>query len=151
MSKYGAGKFVQESYNKNNSLGIKILTKYLIKKGFINITSEENYSHDVVAEKNGKKYYFEVEMKNGYPFSSKETFRFPTVSFLGRKKKMHDKEQFKYVIICGETSWGIGCDSSIIFNDKYIEELDINTSDRHGRDLFYRVPKDECSFFDLNI
>jgi len=51
MSKYGAGKFVQESYNKNNSLGIKILTKYLIKKGFINITSEENYSHDVVAEK----------------------------------------------------------------------------------------------------
>lgn len=59
--------------------------------------------------------------------------------------------KFKYVIICKETGWGVGCDSDIIFNENYIEKLYINTIHRQGDDLFYRVPKDKCSFFNLMI
>jgi hypothetical protein len=41
------------------------------------------------------------EVKHKYPFTdATESFKFDTVSFLGRKKKYGD---FWYVIVCGET------------------------------------------------
>jgi hypothetical protein len=148
---YGAGKFSQESYDKNDELAKEIFIKYIttIKEHKI-INSEENYDHDVITEKDGKTFYFELEMKRNYPWTSRDDFKFDSVSFLGRKLRLHNKHKFKYIIICAETLCAVGCDSNIIYNDNYKQNININKYDRKGFDTLYRVPSDLCKFFNLN-
>lgn len=140
-------KFVQQSYDENDLVAKNALIKVLTKHGWTIISAEENYDHDVIAEKNGEVKYFEVEMKSQYKFTSDGTFPFPTVSFLGRKKRLHDKHPFLYVIISKQTGWAVCCESSVIFQDQYIEKVKINTRDRQGIDTMYRVPKGLCRHF----
>lgn len=121
----------------------------MVKRGYTVIKEVEDYKHDLVLSKNGKTFYFELEVKHNYPFTNRDSFRFPTVSFLGRKKKLHDFKKFNYVIICRETKWAITCESEHIYKDEYTEVLDINTSHRQGTDEFYRVPKEFCNFFKI--
>lgn len=148
--KYGARKFNQKSYNENDEEAKKIFKNYIIKKGHKIINDKENFYHDIVTEKNGKLFYFEVEIKRNYSFTVRESFKFPTVSFLGRKERLHKIHEYKYIIICKETNWAVGCDSKDIFKEEYVEFRHINTSDRKGLDKLYRVPRDICKFFDLN-
>lgn len=146
---YSARKFNKNSYDKYDNFAKEILMKYLKKIGYEILSSVENYEHDIVAKYNDNIYYFEVETKIKYPFKTKNTYAFDTVSFLGRKKRLHEIHKFKYIIICFETLWGIGCESDIIYNDDYIEKLYIEK--RNGNDELYRVPIEKCSFFNLNI
>lgn len=146
---YGARKFSKESYNNNDNFAKELFIKFIIQKGHTIINSEENYEHDIITEKDGKTYYFEVEVKHNYPFTDKKSFKFSTVSFLGRKLRLHKIQPFKYVIICAETLYAVACESKLIYKDDYIEELDINKYERKGKDAFYRVPKDDCVFFNI--
>jgi hypothetical protein len=150
-TEYGARKFNQGSYNHSDKYAKDLFINYITKKGHTIINKKENYDHDVITKKDNIIYYFELETKSKYPFTTIETFKFNSVSFLGRKKRLHLKNKFHYIIICRETEWAITCNSEDIFKTEYIENLNINTPNRKGKDQMYRVPKDKCKFFNINI
>ena len=143
-------KFVPESYLEADQLGKDLLVNYLKGRGYEIIDTTESYDHDIIASLNGEKVYFEVELKYSpkYAFTKKGTFPFSSVSFLGRKKRLHDKHPFHYVII-SSTGWAVSCHSSEIFKDEYMERVMINTNRRQGEDIMFRVPVDKCYF--LNV
>jgi hypothetical protein len=147
---YGARIFNKESYDENDSYAKNKFKNFLVKNDYTILNDVENYNHDLIAEKNGKTYYFEVEVKKNYPFTNRESFKFQTVSFLGRKKRLHEMQNFVYIIICKETEWAISCISPLIYEEQYTEEILIDTIHRNGYDKFYRVPKEKCHFFNLN-
>lgn len=142
-------KFIQKSYDDNDELAKNLFSKFIQTKGHTIKSTEEDYNHDIITNKEGKDYYFELEMKSNYPFYSKETYRFPTVSFLARKKRLHDIRPFYYVIICKETQVALMCHSSKIFKQTYQESIQLTHKERKGNDTFYRVPKELCRFFQL--
>ena len=118
---YGARKFNQESYNKNDGYAKNKFINFIESRGHVVLNSEENFDHDIITEKNGLKYHFELEVKRNYPFTSKKTYKFNTVSFLGRKKRLHLKHNFHYIIICIETEWAVYCGSEDIFIDDILK------------------------------
>tara|TARA_R110000803_G_scaffold176227_1_gene238706 strand:- start:91 stop:540 length:450 start_codon:yes stop_codon:yes gene_type:complete len=146
---YKARKFSQGSYDHSDKYAKDLFINYICKKGHTIVSEEENYDHDIITEKDDIKYYFELETKSRYPFTSRETFKFNSVSFLGRKKRLHLKNRFHYIIICRETEFALTCDSEDIFKDEYIENLFVNTLNRNGKDQMYRVPKEKCIFFNI--
>ena len=143
-----AGKFVESSYDRNNSFAIDIINKFLIDKGYTIVEKVEDYGIDIEATKDGKTHMFEAEVKTGRSFTTRDSFPFPTVSFLARKKKWKDIG-FWYIIVCKETNYALVANSNDIFKDEYLETLIINTEERKGVDNFYRVPKDKCKFFKI--
>ena len=145
-----AGKFVKDSYDNNNDFAINIVQNFLINKGYT-ITTKiiEDYNIDIEAKKNNITKLFEVEVKTGYQFTNRESFKFNTVSFLARKKKWNTNKGFFYIIICKETDWALVAKSEDIFKNEYKESLQINTQYRKGNDEFYRVPKELCVFFKI--
>ena len=145
-----AGKFVESSYHKNNDFAINIINQFLIRRGYTIIQKQtEDYGIDIKAiDKNGKIQFFEAEVKSGRSFTTRDSFPFPTVSFLARKKKWKDIG-FWYIIVCKETDYALVANSNDIFLDEYLETIDINTQDRKGKDYFYRVPKNICIFFKI--
>jgi hypothetical protein len=149
--KYNARKFVQASYDRNDDWGKEVLVRWLKMHGgrFAIIEKEkEDYKVDILAldTKADKLVSFEVEVKHGYPFTDAESFKFDTVSFLGRKKKFGD---FWYVIVCGETEALLLAHSFEIYKEEYREIKTIATNERNGLDEFYRVPKEKCLFYTI--
>lgn len=147
--KYSARKFNQDSYNTNDGYAKSLFIEFIKDNGHHLVSEVETYNHDIVTMKDGVTYFFELEVKRNYPFTDQESYKFDTVSFLGRKKRLHLIQPFYYVIICKETEWFVMCESNVIFKDEYIEELTINTTDRKGKDQMYRVPKDKCKFYNI--
>jgi len=141
--------FVKESYNRSNDWGINKIKEYLISAGYkIQEKEKEDYKVDITAEKNGKDHYFEVETKTGYPFTGKSDFKFETVSFLARKKKWADIG-FWYIIVCKETNAFVMCNSQVIYQEKHLTQLEIDSAERKGTDYFYRVPKKDCHWYKI--
>ena len=96
-------RFVEESYDKHNAWAIEKVSEYLVHRGYtISQKQKEDYGIDIEAVRNGETIYVEAEAKEDYPWKDLESFKFDTVSFLGRKKKWA-KHKFWYVIICRET------------------------------------------------
>jgi hypothetical protein len=147
--KYNARKFVQASYDRNDDWGKEVLLRWLKSYGsrFTILDKEkEDYKVDIVVldTKADKLMSFEVEVKHGYPFTDEESFKFDSVSFLGRKKKYGD---FWYAIVCAETEAILIAHSYEIYKEEYREIKTIATTERNGLDEFYRVPKDKCIFY----
>jgi hypothetical protein len=142
-----AGRFNQKSYEENDLLGKQLLLAYLYKRGHTILpqTFQEDYGVDIHTELEGKEYWFEVEMKDGYTFTDGRTFPYPTVSFLGRKSKWKGKK-FYYCIISKTNYAAIISHSTLIYQPEYRTRIEINTTRRSGYDTFYRVPKKYCSF-----
>jgi len=138
-------KFVEESYNKNDQKAKDLLTSFLRFRGHEVFDNEDKYGIDLYSTIPDKKFWWEVEMKSRRPWTCREDFPFDSVSFLGRKKKWAD-QLFWYVIICDETHAALICRSDTIFKPEYQEKIYINTADRKGKDIFYRVPKEYCIF-----
>ena len=111
---YKARKFNKNTYNEYDNFAKEKIIVFLTKKGHKIINKKEDYNHDLVTCKNSVNYYFELEVKIGYPFTSKKDYKFNTVSFLGRKKRLHDLNPFYYLIICKETNCVLFCDSNDI-------------------------------------
>jgi hypothetical protein len=147
--KFKAGIFSDKEYKRSNQWGIDRVAEYLVNKGYSIVEKEEDYDVDITAVKNGKIYLFEAEVKRGYPFTSVEDFKFPTVSFLGRKKKYHKKHEsgFHYCVVCFETGCIISCHSSDIYIEEQRQLKTISKENRKkGLDEFYLVPKEKCTF-----
>lgn len=139
-------KFVKESYDEHNAWAIQKVSDYLVYRGYeIMPKQEEDYSLDILASKDNEFIYVEAEVKEDYPWRDMDSFRFPTVSFLARKKKWKNVG-FWYVIVCKETEAMLVGHSDVIFNDEYLEVLNIRKGQRNGGDVFYRVPKELLIF-----
>ena len=147
--KYPARKFNQQSYNTSDQWARNIFILYLINHDFYITNALENYDVDILAKKDGKEYRFELEVKRNYPFTCAEDYKFNTVSFLGRKERLHKKEPFIYVIICYETKYALCCNSNDIYKDEYVSVRNVNTAHRKGLDKFYNLPLDKVTFFNL--
>jgi hypothetical protein len=142
-------KFNQKSFDENDGIGRQLLTAFLTKKSHNVSNNCDKYGIDLVSEKEGVEYKWEVEMKSKRPWTCMNDFAFKSVSFLNRKAKWKE-DTFWYVIICSETRAALFCRSDIIFDEKYKEKLYINTEQRKGTDEFYRVPKELCIFVPAN-
>jgi hypothetical protein len=142
-------KFNQQSFDENDGIGRELLTAFLEKKCHKVSNNCDKYGIDLVSEKDGVEYKWEVEMKSKRPWTCMEDFAFKTVSFLNRKAKWKDT-QFWYVIICTETRAALMCRSDVVFHEDYKEKIYINTAQRKGTDEFYRVPKEKCIFVESN-
>jgi hypothetical protein len=142
-----AGKFVRESYERNDLLGRQLLIAFLHKQGheILPISFEETKGIDIYTRIDGREYHYEAEMKHNYAWTDMNSFRFDTVSFLERKMKWASKN-FWYVIICGETKAAIFAQSNKIYQPQYKQSIYVNTSERQGRDGTYRPPKEICKF-----
>jgi hypothetical protein len=142
-------KFVKNSYDRSDQWAITKVKEHLIQNGYEIINKiTEDYDLDIKAVKDEVVDYFECETKTGYSFTGRDDFRFQTVSFLARKRKWADVG-FWYLIVCRETLAYVKCHSTVIFQDKFLEKLDIDSQERRGIDTFYRVPKDLCEWSNL--
>jgi len=141
--------FIQNSYDINDQVGKDILRNFLQVHNYILEEDKEDFYHDVVATLDKEKHYFETEIKNLFSFTGPHDYKYDSVSFLGRKKRLHDKHPFWYVVICTKTGYAVMCHSNIIFQDKYKQRLYIDSPDRTGYDYFYRVPLKHCNFFKI--
>ena len=146
---YTARKFSKKSYDENDEYAKNKISKYLIKRGHKIIQDKEDYNHDLITKKNGVVFYFEFEVKRNYPFTKKEDYKFDSVSFLGRKVRLHNIEPYYYIILCYETDSAVFCYSSEIFKNEYKETLKLKKYNRNGNDEMYRVPIDKCTFFNI--
>lgn len=142
--------FIKEEYDRCDAWAKDLFISYLEFRGHVIIKTHEDYKHDLISVFKGNTYHFELEVKTNYSWTNSYDFKFSTVSFLARKKKLHEINEFYYVIICKETLDAIACLSSLIFNEKYLLEITLDKV-RKGNDKFYRVPKDQCRFFTLVI
>ena len=151
IKELSARRFSQSSYDENDSWAKEHFLKYITEeRGHTVLNSEENMSHDVVTEKDGETFYFELEVKGKrYKFTGEHDFPFPTVSFLGRKKRLHEIQPFHYIIVSKTTGYAVHALSEDIYKDEYREEKYINVDDREGDDVLYRVPKRHCVFFKM--
>lgn len=148
-NRFEGGVFSENEYNRFNQWGIDRVAQYLKEKGYAIVEKDtEDYDVDITAVKNGKTFLFEAEVKRGYPFSCEKDFKFDTVSFLGRKKKYHEKhdEGFYYCIVCYETSCVLSCHSSDIYKEGQRQLKTMSKKSRKGLDEFYLVPKEKCTF-----
>lgn len=149
--KYGARKFRKEAYELSDQYAKDLFIGFITSQGHVVERDEENYNHDLTTIKDNKRFYWELETKSRYPFIDEKSFPFSSVSFLGRKERLHKIKPFFYVIICRETEVAVMCHSDEIFKEEYKQNLNIETASRKGRDQMYRVPKGLCTFFNINI
>ncbi len=141
--------FRQDTYDACNGWAIEATERFLSNRGWKIVDKGEDYMADIDATRKGESAHFEVETKNIH-FTCAEDFGFPSVSFLGRKKRLQDKlGGFYYIILSWKSDYAVMCHSDDIYKDEYIENIHINTRDRLGMDKFYRVPKNKCTFFKI--
>ena len=146
-----AGVFRKDDYDELNSYAIDMITEFLQFFGYDVPKKEEDFTIDIEAFRDGKKYRIEAEVRSDLWFEERETFPFDTVSFLGRKKKYEDISDFWYFLVCKKTGYAVYCNSNTIYKDIYRETITVNNSKRYGDDVFYRVPKMLCKFINLKV
>ena len=137
--------FIQESYNTYNQKGIKLLSDYLIRKGYQVVPKEEDFNIDIIAYQGSTMYLFEAEMKKDISITTPEAF-FKTVSFLSRKKKFADENWFIYFIISNRNGGAIWATSDVIFKEEHKVQKYISKDGREGYEDFYEVPRERCRF-----
>jgi hypothetical protein len=143
-------KFSKLRYDENDPQAKELMIKYFQNYGYSIISEVENFEHDLIIEKEARKYFIEVEMKRSLLFTDSNSFKYDTVSFTSRKNKLHLLAPFTYYIICPETEWAIYCHSSIIYQNKY-KVMKTNKSRKNEEEEYYHVPKQLCTFIDLKI
>jgi hypothetical protein len=122
-----ARKFVPESYENNDSKAKDIFLSFIDGKGHTIVNDEEDYMQ----------------------FTTMESFKYDTVSFLGRKERLHKAHPFYYIIISPDTGYALTQHSDLIYKPEYKKHIRCNTSNRTGNDIVYWVPKEKCKFFKI--
>lgn len=146
--KYTSGRFLRESYRVYDQWAKDRFSAYLSGRGHQVVPIGEDQQHDLITVRGGEIFHFELEVKTR-DFTCEEDFPFDTVSFLARKKRLHDAVPFYYVVISYRSGCALCCHSSVIF-EGVAEDVDINSPERPGLDRVYRVDKTKCYFFDVS-
>jgi len=132
--------FNQKSYDDNDKVAKDLMINFLQKKGHIITQSEETYGTDIITNKG--KYEVEISSKD---FTTRESFPYPMVNFLGRKEKYGD---MYYVIISKNQQYALVAAAKDIFKKENRTVVFCNTI-RQGLDEVYQLPKDQVKFFKL--
>jgi hypothetical protein len=77
--------FIQESYDTYNQKGIKLLSDFLVSKGYQIVPKEEDFNIDIIAYQGSTMYLFEAEMKKDVSITTQEAFLRQYLFYLGRK------------------------------------------------------------------
>tara|TARA_B100000214_G_scaffold162957_1_gene116869 strand:- start:1224 stop:1736 length:513 start_codon:yes stop_codon:yes gene_type:complete len=153
-------RFQPSSYKKNDGKAKQIVINYLKHNGHVNISSGENYSFDISSEKNGHKYYSEVEMKNQWNRMIPPTaianwnptwkeIRIPhrKIKLINKFREMNDKDAFFnfYVIRrdC-EFAWRI---KDYQMTQECIKEIWLGNVGR--KEHFFHIPYEEAELVNL--
>ena len=134
--------FSKSLYETNDGAKHQIVT-WLTTQGFKAWINPDQYGIDVLADKNEKRYEFEVEVKHNWRGS---TFPYDTIDFPARKLKvakptlenffaMLNHERNRVLIISGQT----------FLNSPIIKKDTIYTKD----ESFVNIAISEAKFFDL--
>lgn len=103
----------------------------------------DQYGIDVLAEKNGKKYEFEVEVKHNW---KGKTFPFDDIDFPTRKLKMAKPTlQNFFVMLNHERNRTLIISGQTFLNSPIVTKDTIYTKN----ESFVRIPIDQAKFFDL--
>ena len=79
-----ARKFIRRSYDRSDNWAKERFSLFLEGRGHVILFDREDFEHDIVTERDGDYYFFELETKTGRVFRDRSSFPFSTVSFLGR-------------------------------------------------------------------
>jgi hypothetical protein len=139
--------FNKLTYKDNDTWAKEVFSAYITKKGHTIIKDDEDYSIDIITEKDGIKHYFELEVSS-LTFTNREDFPYEKVSYLGRKKKYCDKATFNYIIM-SRTGAATTCNSDDIFKDDQ-KKVVYCSKGRDGYDELYYVDKNNVKFFKIN-
>jgi hypothetical protein len=142
--------FNQASYDENDAKAKAIFSTYIKSKGHIISSNEENYGIDIITSKNKKEFKFELEISS-INFTNENDFPYDNIHFLGRKKKMMDRQgNYFYIIISTNLEYAVMAQAKYIFKqENYITKYAGNGRD--GVDEFYQLPKNQVKFFKIGL
>jgi hypothetical protein len=142
--------FNQASYDENDAKAKAIFSSYITSKGHTVITDEESYGVDIITSKNKKEFKFELEISS-INFTNENDFPYDNIHFLGRKKKMMDRQgNYFYIIISTNLEYAVMAQAKYIFKqENYITKYAGNGRD--GVDEFYQLPKNQVKFFKIGL
>ena len=143
----GTRTFCEKQYSEHDVLGKRKFQSFCEKQGFEYNIPNENKGIDATMIINGIEYKCEIEVKKSR-WKSKKDFPFHTVSFLGRKKRLHDKGPFYYFIFSYYENAALCCNSINIYKDEYITNKFADRKNGNADiDEYYHVPKSRVYFF----
>lgn len=103
--------------------------------------NEDQYGIDVIADKDGKRLYIEVEVKNNW---SGENFPYGEVHFSNRKRKYVDNPEDTWFIMLNRERTHLLTVSGVDFmNSNVVIKSTIYTKDEQ----FVEVPTRLCTFY----
>ena len=145
-------RFQPDSYRENDGKAKQIVMDYLERNGHTDLASGENFSFDISSEKNGHRYYSEVEMKNQWTGDWNPTWkeiRIPhrKIKLVNKFREMNDKDAFFnfYVIRrdC-EFAWRI---KDYQMTQECIKEIWLGNVGR--KEHFFHIPYGEAELVNL--
>jgi hypothetical protein len=133
--------FSEKLYAQDDNAKYQILD-WLNNHGYQAKINPDKYGIDIIANKNGIKYFFEVEVK--HPWKGEE-FPFPEgVDFVPRKKKLAKANSY-FVMLNHER------DNALVINGTAVLESPIVVKDSiyTSGERFIRIPLEKCVFIRL--
>jgi hypothetical protein len=119
-----------------------IVIRWLEQNGFTAWVNPDQYGIDVLAERDGDQYGFEVEVKHNW---QGEKFPYNTVHFSARKQKFIGWNHF-FTMLNDERSCVLVVDENVLRSADVVNKATKYTSD----ELFIAVPLSQCVVFRLN-
>ena len=131
--------FDKKLYDENDPKGKEALTKHLLKSGYTNVDTTENYKYDAAAtDLEGNVVLFEVEVAGIGRFESIKN-KYGTVSIRYKRCKSPADILITMNNECTEMCW---IRKELAIKEEYL----IKKRNYYGVELFYHVPKELFSF-----
>ena len=144
-------RFQPDSYRENDGKAKQIVMDYLERNGHTDLASGENFSFDISSEKNGHRYYSEVEMKNQWTGDWNTTWkeiRIPhrKIKLINKFRGMDDNSFFNFYVIRSdcEYAWRI---KDFLMTQECIKEVWLSNARR--KEHFFHIPYEEAELVKL--
>ena len=156
MKQHNNRKFDKGSYDKNDNKAKNAMIKFLKSRNFKQIQAEENYYFDLSAvNKDNKKYFFEVEMKNQWHNNWNplwKEIRIPERKkrLINKWKKEHPKNPLFFVVFnkfCSK-AWfikGITVDNSYVGTIQNSKRI----GSPHLKEPFFHIPIEKAKLVNI--
>jgi hypothetical protein len=134
--------FDKTLFAKNDTQARKAATDYLLNKGFTVQDNPDKYGPDLIATRNGKTKYIEVEIKQVFKGGKSDaSFPFDSVQLPERKSKYRKYEGIEFWILSKDLRWAM-----VIPGDSLKWKRPKIVSNKYCRwgEKFYQVPLAEC-------
>lgn len=133
--------FSKKLYKEDDNAKYLILD-WLASRGYSAKINPDQYGIDIIADKDGKKYFFEVEVK--HPWKGEE-FPFPEgVDFVPRKKHLAKASSY-FVMVNHERTHALIINGLVVLQSPTVIKDSIYTS----AERFIRIPLEKCTFIKL--